>query len=278
MIKYNYNENIDCFEIDPLYLLESIDEIKSNNYSQIRIKCLDFDIKEKRDIDFKFLVSNSIETLIISNDFKIGKLLNIECLYNSKSLKHLEIQNNFPLDFKNLIQLETLYIKYSNKLKNINCLNNLKDLLLSSFNEVDCEIISNLNLLKRLRLSGNFTSLKGLENLKKLDTLNLSHCPKIVNIEAVSSLKVLKKLHIEKCKLLSNFSVLKESSISELFISELDSLKFVSTMRNLESINFWDCKDGNMNYLLNNKTLKKINFYPNKKHYTHSLEEINKLI
>lgn len=277
MTKYKYNENIDYFEIDPLYLSESLDEIKRKNYVQIRIKCLDLNIKDRCDLDFTFLESSPIKKLIISNDFKIGKLLNIDCLYNNKSLKHLEIENKFPLDFEYLTQLETLYIKYTNKLKNINCLKNLNDLLLSSFNEVDCEIISELQLLKRLRLSGSFISLKGLDTLINLNTLNISHCPKLENIEVISSLTQLEKLHIEKCKLLSNFSVLKESNVTDLFISELDSLDFITEMKSLKKINFWNCKDGNLKYILDNNNLETVCFYPNKKSYTHTLEEIEKI-
>lgn len=98
---------------------------------------------------------------------------------------------------------------------------------------------------------------------------------KIFDISEINELEKLSSLYIEKCKRLLNFDFLKRNnSMEELFISELDSLSFIPTMKKLKTISFWNVKDGNLEPLLNSLTLKNIYFYPNRKYYDYKLQDI----
>lgn len=99
------------------------------------------------------------------------------------------------------------------------------------------------------------------------------------NISSLSELNKLETLYIEKCKLLGGFGFLTgNKTIKNLFLSEVDSLDFIPTMKSIKNLKFWELKDGNLTYLLNSPSLEKVEFYPQKKHYTHKKEEINSLI
>jgi len=219
-----------------------------------------------------------INKLILNDDFKIGKTQFLEDLYTLKKLVHFQSSQPFNLDFSKLPQLESLYLKDDKKVTNLNSLINLKDLLISSTKKESCAHIKELKNLQELRISGAIKSLDGIEGLTKVVDVKISYSSKLVNISSLLKLPLLEKLHIEKCKLLNNFSFLKDNTcIKELFIDNIDSIDFVATMPNLERLNFWSCKDGNMKPLLESRSLKQINFYPNKKHYTHTIEEVNEL-
>lgn len=281
LIKYNYNELIDYLEIDPQFISEGIEYAKSNNFASIRIRTLNRNAGQTYSIDFSNMGNQLfIKCLKINDDFKIRKLLSVESLYSISSLKLLSFEDkSFKLDFSKLAQLETLYFKYNKGVSNLGALKNLKDLLIFSLNIPSCEILSELTTLEMLRLTrGNFTTLQGIERLKKVKRFDVAYNSKLTDANSLVSLLSLEKLHIEKCKLLTDFSFLKgNASIKELFIDNLDSIDFISTMPNLEKINFWFCKDGNMKPLLESGSLKQINFYPNKKHYTHTIEEVIEL-
>ncbi|WP_289663812.1 hypothetical protein [Flavobacterium panacagri] len=279
MVKYNYNETIGYLEIDPQFLAEGIQHAEKLGFNAIRIRTLNQNSGQKYDIDFSsFQDRLFLNRLIINDDFKIGKTLSVESLYTLKKLIHLQLNQPVFIDLSYLNQLESLYIKDDKKVKNLNSLTHLKDLLISSAKEDSCLFLKGLNQLKEFRISGNIKDLKGAENLSDLESLKITHSSKLIDIKALKTSLKLKKLHIEKCKLLSDFSFLEgNNAIKELFIDDLDSIKFISSMSELEKINFWNCKDGDMTPLLELKSLKQINFYPNKKHYSHTIEEIIKI-
>nr|WED70032.1 hypothetical protein PJ912_12170 [Pectobacterium colocasium] len=60
-------------------------------------------------------------------------------------------------------------------------------------------------------------------------------------------------------------------------MSDVDSLDFIPSMKSIENIKFWNLKDGDMNYLFDAPTLKKVDFHP-MKNYTHKKDEINNII
>lgn len=289
MIKFKYNEITDYLLIDPEFISDGVEYANKNKFESIKISPLNaYEIygfnSGKQLYSFKLDLSSlknasSIKRLGMSDHIGVNSE-GILRLYTLKDLNSLSFEHpSIKLDFSKLLQLETLYFKYNKGVTNLGALKNLKDLLIFSLNVPSCDILSELSNLEILRLTrGNFTTLQGIENLKKVKRFDVAYNSKLTDAKSLSLLSSLEKLHIEKCKLLTDFSFLKENtSIKELFIDNLDSLEFVSTMPNLEKINFWFCKDGNMKPLLESKSLKQINFYPNKKHYTHTIEEINKI-
>jgi internalin A len=98
----------------------------------------------------------------------------------------------------------------------------------------------------------------------------------LTDASALAKLKSLKKLHVEKCKHLRDFSFLAGASeLEELFVSELDSIAFVPKLKHLKLLKFWDLADGNVAPALDAPALAKVDLYPDRKHYTHTKAEIN---
>lgn len=153
----------------------------------------------------------------------------------------------------------------------------LKSIVLLKIPDSNLQRFSELINLRILHIySSKIQSIEGIEKLP-IEELSLVRNNYLKDIQTLKELIFLKELNIEKCKLLTDFSFLGNTSIRELFIDDLDSIKFISSMFSLEKINFWNCKDGDMTPLLELKSLKQINFYPNKKHYSQTIEEIIEL-
>lgn len=84
---------------------------------------------------------------------------------------------------------------------------------------------------------------------------------------------------IEKCKQLTYLSFLADNStIKDLQVSDVNSLEFVKSMKNLHKINFWNCKNGDLSPLLECPSLREVSFHPERRHYSHKKDEINNLL
>lgn len=117
--------------------------------------------------------------------------------------------------------------------------------------------------------------LNGIQSMKSLSSLTIGYASKVYDISPIASLPNLKTLHVERCKNMKDFSPLKGNNVIEkLTIDQVESLDFVPQMQSLYAIKFFNCIDGDLRPLLESRTLKDIFFYPNKKHYTHTLEQL----
>lgn len=277
MNKFKYNETIEHLDIDPLYLEEGLSYAYANGYENIRIFSLNTNNSDVI-LDFSSFFNKSfISSLIISDDFKVSKITNIEALYNLDNLVSLSCAQRVKLDLSFFKKLKKLYIKYNKNIINLNKLILVEDLFLRSFNEENCSIINKMEGVKKLRLLGTYTSLNGIEGMKNLESLSLIFSPKVIDVAKISELSNLVCLYIEKCKNLSDFSFLNgNNSIEEIFISELDSLSFIPKMNKIKSIKFWSLKDGDLNPLLQSETLESVYFYPDKKNYNYKLDDVVK--
>jgi internalin A len=288
MEQYEYNDYLKTLDIDPIFIENGLLEAKNRGLNKIRIKPLNHYEKygfsnSKELYNFKldtvyFEKYNLIKSLELSDYIGLNDK-DLKGLYELKTLEHLAFEHiSVKPDLSNFPLLEKLYFKYNEGTKNINTLKNLQDLLIFSLKTNDCSYLEGLNELKMLRLTrGTFLSINGIENFK-LKRLDINYNSKVENIDAIITLPELETLNIEKCKNIYDYSFLAgNKSIKELSIDNLDTLSFVPSMEKLEKINIWNCKDGNMEYLLKSKSLKNINCYLNKKHYTHTWEEIKKI-
>lgn len=266
-IEYAVKNNLWDVKILPL---NAFSEYKFNSPKELYSFYLDTESFKRNSRFFKGLF---ISDYIKINEDKIGDL------YELSNLKSLSFEDkSFKFDFSQISDLEILHFKYNKGISNFGALKKLVELSIISFSESNLEILIGIGNLEILRLTrGVFASLSGVEYLKKLKRIDLAYASKIQDIKQITLLPNLSELHIEKCKLLNDFSFISgNDTIEELFIDNLNSLSFVPAMPNLKAINFWDCKDGDMTPLLESRSLKQINFYPNKKHYSHTIEQIIK--
>lgn len=276
MITHRYNENIECLEISIDDLIKGIEYALINNHTCIRIMNLNQLYNDKFILDFKvFKKLPNLKSIIINDDFKISKVLNFDYLKDLNHLDYFQSQQPLSVDLSYISNVKNLYLKFTPKMMGFNTLVNVQDLLISSLKSEDCTFLSSMKLLKRLRLSGNFQSLNGVESLKNLKELSISQSPKIDSIEPLKELIQLEQLRIECCKSLTNFSVLsKLDSLKELFLSEIDSLQHINKLSQLVKLTFLNCVDGDLSMIKEMKTLQSLNFHPQKKHYSHTLAEL----
>ncbi|KQB37439.1 hypothetical protein [Flavobacterium aquidurense] len=277
-LKIRENDNGKYVVIYSNNFSEGIDFVFQNKISQIQLKGTVGKIEQKIDFSLIEKVSNQIKILTISN-LNDTQIENLESIYNLIFLEILFVPEklNFKLDilkFENLIQFGGVF---SPKILNLNKHEKLQSLVISSgYPTENLDFLCNLKYVQKLHLykANKLENLKGIEKLSSLFEISIGYNSKITSVLEINDSKV-EKLIIEKCKNLLDFSFLKENKhIKELFIDNIKSIEFITAMPNLEIINFWDCKDGNMRPLLEAKKLKQINFYPNKKHYSHTIEEI----
>ncbi|KAI9197892.1 hypothetical protein LWI28_006189 [Acer negundo] len=138
----------------------------------------------------------------------------LRSISNLSSLTSLRLYNNNELIclpqgmLQNLTSLESLVIKYFNKLKEIptglNSINALESISICHCNELESfpeQSPEGLNCLKKLCITEcrKFTSLPdGLQYLSSLESLTLSCCPELVSLpnEALQHVAALQSLHI----------------------------------------------------------------------------------
>ena len=231
-------------------------------------------------VDFKELNKLSETLQYISFIQDIGNVINFESIYNLKEMRKIYIHDKqkFTFDVPRFTKLQHLGSDYWNGLINLDKAYSLTSLVICKYpfpNLVQFSALRNLEVLHIY--SSKIQNLDGVEKLS-IRELSLARNNKLEDIHKINEVSSLENLEIECCKKLLDFSFLKgNSNIEDLFIDKLDSIDFVESMPNLKKINFWNCKDGNMTPLLKSQSLEDVNFYPNKRHYTHTLKEIEEI-
>jgi len=280
--KYSFNENTNELDVDPWFIAEGVSFAKQNNYKAIRILAMNDDsIGKPCALDLTPLSGNKfISALTISDSFKVATA-NVDAIYNMEGLRKLSFRDKkIKLDFSRMTQLETLHMQHNSIPVGFSLLKNVTDLLITSLNNKDCSFLEGLASLKQFRISGGAVeTLSGAEALQNLIDVRIDHCAKLKDISALGELKHLAILHVEKCKSLTDYSFLAgNDSIENLFASDLDSISFVANMKRIRLLKFWNVKDGDLTPALKSKSLKKVDFYPEKKHYNHTKAELNALL
>ena len=231
-------------------------------------------------VDFKELnkLSETLQDISFIQD--IGNVINFESIYNLKEMRKIYIHDKqkFTFDVSRFTKLQHLGGDYWNGLINLDKAYSLTSLVICKYPFPNLVQFSALRNLEILHIYGSkIQNLDGVEKLS-IRELSLARNNKLDDIHKINEVSSLENLEIECCKKLLDFSFLKgNSNIEDLFIDKLDSIDFVESMPNLKKINFWNCKDGNMTPLLKSQSLEDVNFYPNKRHYTHTLKEIEEI-
>jgi hypothetical protein len=181
------------------YLEEGIEYAKKNKIEDVCIwQGMD---SGKYDVNFDFLKELSFIKTFHCLVF-LSKKSNIEGLYNLTNLKDFRwaVDNDFIIDFGRLSSIEKLNITYSEKLKNLNSLNSLKELYVNKAD--DCYFLSGIESLEKIRfIKCKFKSLQGLESCVNIRELDIRYCQNLVEITStVIQLEKLEYLVIDSCK------------------------------------------------------------------------------
>lgn len=230
-------------------------------------------------VDFKEFDKLSKSLRVISFIQDMGNVLNFDSIYNLKEMRNICFQDKqkFTIDISRFTKLQHLGSDYWKGLVNLDKAYSLTSMVICKYPFANLSLFSELRNLQILHIySSQIRSLDGIEKLP-IKELCLAINNKLEDIHKINEISTLERLDIERCKMLTDFTFLRGNPyIQDLLIDKPDSIDFIGYMPNLKKINFWNCKDGNMNPLLQSQSLEIINFYPNKKHYTHTIEEINK--
>ena len=233
-------------------------------------------------MDFRLLekVANQIVFLSITN-INSANVINFESIYSFQNLETLYCEKvNLPMDFARFGALLNIGIFYSKNFQNLDKLELLETAVISKFTGKDMCLFSDWKSIKILHIyQSQVECLRGIEDLPRIDTLVFAHNRKLTNIDSINLLDYVGEVSFEKSSRLHDFSVLANNrNIHDLFISDLDDLEFIKSMKSLSSFKFWNCKNGDLSPLLANPILKEVYFTPNKKHYSHTLEQIKIMI
>ncbi len=206
----------------------------------------------------------------------------IHYLNNLKKIAINIITNDTQLiDFTCFPILDTCFFDWRPKAKSIFQCTTLRDLRISKFKKDDLANLQELTNLESLLISSSpIKSLKGIENLK-LSSLKLNYLTKLDSLTYIEGLaNSLQELDIHACKKINSIeSISFLKRLDKLGVNncgEISSIKPIKNLKKLDRFNFWETTnilDGDMTPCLN---IKKVAFQ-NRKHYTHSWEEIKKL-
>jgi hypothetical protein len=136
----------------------------------------------------------------------------------------------------------------------------------------------NLEILRVFH--GSVLSLDGLERFHKLRVYEHYYGKKLWNISALTKVPNLEEIvlnHCKKMEIKNTFEQCEKLKTLKYFdCPNLPSLSFLKKMKNLEFFSFSgiDIEDGDVTPLLK---LKYFGFYPNKRHYSHTCEELEKM-
>ncbi len=280
MKNHTYNEEIDTFDILAPYFSSGFKQAKSKGHHRIRVLKDETAGASDTPLDLSPLADDhDVFSLDIASDINLKKT-DLSPLYACRSLTSLSLPHLAgALDYGRLHTLNTLYLTRSSDVIAPLSLPGVKDLLLTGLKNTNLSFLDAPGVTT-LRISGgSISTLDGLDRLKQLDYLNIDHCSKLNDISAINGLAHLRRLAIEKCKGLTDFSLLaRQESLEHVFISSLDSVAFVPAMKSLKAFKFWDLKDGNLNPLLAAAGLEQVDFFPQKKHYTHTRPEVEQCL
>lgn len=127
----------------------------------------------------------------------------------------------------------------------------------------------------RVSASKKLTGIEPLCESPCVEQLTLQALPALRVRKEVNKLEALKELHVEMCGW-TDFSQLEIAALRKLFVSEVDSLRFIEQLDHLEDLFFWHCRDGDLTPVLRHPTLTRIRFVPAKKHYSHELADLQR--
>ena len=231
------------------------------------------------DLNLLHEVSSSIIHLSFNEFLPIKKYNCIEGIYFLNNLKSLFLPSQYEtIDMKHLKSIEVLSANSFN-IVNIGHLCSLSLFQIRGKLGKNLTLLSDVrSLLKLLMINTNIENLEGIENIKGLKSLELSYNKKLVDISRIN-ITGIEELKIIKCKNIGNLNILNgNESIKELYIDDIENLDFIPKMKNIKTFGFGNVKDGNMNNLIKSPTIESVRFYPNRKHYSHTEFEVNRLL
>jgi len=275
--KFEFNKQINYFTIDPEYLAEGLKAAKGK-YDSIRIMPLDHRIKGLS-LDMETLSGATwIVRLNLHHDIPVPKQ-EFRLLERLVNVEELSIKEFTPLDYGRFSRLKRLILNAGTDFPGLEKASSLELLYLTRWAVETLPANIGTIAAPRVRISGSrkIASIERLGALAHLESLMMQDLPALEVGSELNKLKSLNDLHVEKTAW-TDFKNLRSDSLRKLFASKVESLQFIKQLRNLEHLSFWDCVDGDLTPVLEHPTLARIDFTPERKHYSHKKAELRRLL
>ncbi|NJK32367.1 MAG: hypothetical protein HC927_08135 [Deltaproteobacteria bacterium] len=214
----------------------------------------------------------------ISEDVGVDRLLDFPAVYSLGDQLETLAMYTFPsLDLSKFHRLEVLMLRDDPKVTGFEQLAALRQVRLSRWRRPNLSILANSPRLAELKIvQATPEALVGLEQLRALTQLELSHCIKLRSITPLPP--TLKTLSIERCPKLTSLDFLRDNpSVETVKATTIDSLAFVPSMARISYINFGKLVDRDLSPVLASSTMRQVHFLP-KKSYSHSPEQLNEAL
>lgn len=265
------------FMVDSDRLDECIEYVKRNDIRLIGLnKFLGY---RKSEINFLSELTEFVEGIIITDKFADISILN--SLHKVRTLGFADNGKSI-IDLSNFPSLANLACDFSKRLVSLEVCEQMKDLTLTGFTSADKTLseIPRLSSLKRLKLfRTNIDRLAGIGSFPILEELTVYKASHLADISALKDVKnTLKVLEFDSCKRISDYDTLgKISALKRLILvnsSDIPSLSFVKRLVDLEFLSFVGTRviDGDLSPTIG---IKYVGF-DNKRHYSHTFEEVNR--
>jgi internalin A len=211
-----------------------------------------------------------------------SKNIDISAIESCNHIKYLSITaTQKSVNLSNLIGLTTLWIDWHSKLVLPRENSNLQLLCIRGIKDESPIGLPLYNKLQWLQIcGGSIKTLNGIERFQNLLYYSHSYGRGLQDIFDLTKLPLLRELELDHCKKIEVKDIFEQClalrRLRYLSCTDLPSLSFLKKMKVLESFRFSDIdiKDGDVTPLLK---LKSFGFWPNKKHYSHTREELKQI-
>ncbi|SCC06986.1 hypothetical protein [Gilliamella intestini] len=195
-------------------IIHSNDLEEGINYA-IRMKVSQIQLRgilgrENSDVKIDFKVFEKISTqLKILSLSTIGNAINTEGIYFLENLEKLYLdKQKFKIDVSKFPKIKHLGSEYWKGLINLNNTHTLQSLVISKLPNTNLKELSELQKLQIVHIySSKIEALAGIEMLP-IKELLLARNSILEDIQAIKELKSLQKLLIEKCKKITDYTLI----------------------------------------------------------------------
>jgi len=216
-------------------------------------------------------------------------LKNVKGIHHCKSLTFLEVSTycKTEINFTEFKRLSGCFLTWKAKATTISRCKTLKNLVIDKFDSScsDLSLLSGLFELEHLSLlNAKISSLAGISPDNCIEFMGLYNLKNLTSLYFIQNFSKLKKLELDGCKRIGSIEEVKGLDklryLSFNNVGRIDSLKPLLGLERLEEVYFYEntnIEDGDLSPLLDLPSLRALSFQ-DRKHYSHSLSELERIL
>jgi internalin A len=212
---------------------------------------------------------------------EVDSFKDIDALYES-DVTELSIMDRIgsEIDIARVPNLEILSFESQPKVRNAFAANDIRRLSVWHYKGTDLAEVSALENLTYLTfVQSSIKSLEGIQKLARLKELNVAYCRSLADVAALDGIASLEKVKFEKVPKVPPVLNATLPNLRELeWGVNIPNVGIIAGFPSLESFVFASCADDDLSGLLDHPNLRRVRFYPDKKSYSHTSEDINFLL